>query len=341
MWKELERKNDVRFSDTEVKVGPLSPDECIELAIGLLGKDTEVIRRRAVEFATETRGNPFLLTELIGCFDAETDSFEPMPLNEVIAKKLERLPGEAGPLLDVIAVSGQALPLDEAAKAAGQAESQVATVTRMRNERLVRVVGPEDSPLIDTYHDRVRETVLARMGDERCQSLHRTLAEAIETQVGGLSPERVAVLDTSPDGRGAAGQPIPRVFDLAYHFDAAGETKKAWMFAVLAAEQARRQSALEVAVNNYAIAKRNAGQASNAVRYRIAAGAGEALMLLGRYEEATAELRDATDLLKDVEYKSGIDCLLGQLCYKQGNLNGGATHLERGLRRYRFGCPRR
>ncbi len=47
MWKELGRKNVIQFSDVEVKVGPLSPDECAELAVGLLGRDTEAIRRRA------------------------------------------------------------------------------------------------------------------------------------------------------------------------------------------------------------------------------------------------------------------------------------------------------
>ncbi len=262
-----------------------------------------------------------------------------MPLHEVIAQKLGRLPAEAGPLLDVVAVSGQALALDEAARAAGQAESPVAAVSRMRNERLVRLIGSEDSPLIDTYHDRVRETVLGRMDDRHSKTLHGALAEVIETQVGGLSPERMAALETSPDSRGDANQAIPRVYDLAYHFDAAGETKKAWMYSLLAAEQARRQSALEVAVNNFAAAKRNSVEVSNAVRYRIAAGAGEALMLLGRDEESAVELTDATDLLDDEEYRSGIDCLQGQLCLKQGNLNGAVIHLERGLRRLQVWVP--
>src|SRR5262249_26984838 len=139
---------------------PLTVEECTELVVGLLGKDDDRIRRRAAEFALETRGNPFLLIELAGCFDPETDSFEPMPLHEVLGRKLSRLPAEAGPLLEVVAVSGQALPLDEASRTAGHAASPMATLTRMRNERLIRLIGPEDRPLVDTYHDRVRETVL-------------------------------------------------------------------------------------------------------------------------------------------------------------------------------------
>src|SRR6185369_13209679 len=91
--------------------------------------------------------------------------------------------------------------------------------------------------------------------------------------------------------RGEAGKAVPRAYDLAYHFDAAGEKRKAWVYALLGAEQARRQSALEVAVNNYAIARRNAEGTSNAARFRLAEGGGEALMLLGRYDEANVQLQ--------------------------------------------------
>ncbi len=183
-WKELQRKHDVHFADREVKLAPLGVEECTALVIDLLGKDNERIRQRAVEFAQETRGNPFLLIELVGCFDPETDSFEPMPLHEVLGRKLGRLPDEAGHLLEVVAVSGQPLPLEEATRTAGHALPPMATISRMRNERLVRLVGPDERPLLDTYHDRVRETVLGRLDDGACKTIHRTLAEIIEAKVG-------------------------------------------------------------------------------------------------------------------------------------------------------------
>lgn len=147
-WKELQRKHGIEFPHREVKVGPLTVEECIQLVVNLFGKDNEVIRRRAAEFAQETRGNPFLLIELAGCFDAETDSFEPIPLHEALARKLVRLPAEAGNLLEVVAVSGQALSLEEASRTAGHELPPVTTITRMRNERLLRLIGPDDRPLV-------------------------------------------------------------------------------------------------------------------------------------------------------------------------------------------------
>jgi hypothetical protein len=198
MWKELQRKHDVCFADREVKLAPLTVEECTKLVIDLLGQDNAAIRRRAAEFAQETRGNPFLLVELVGCFDPDTDTFEPMPLHEVLARKLGRLPAEAGHLLEVVAVSGQALSLEEASRTAAHALPPMATITRMRNERLVRLIGPENSPLVDTYHDRVRETVLGGMEEGTCKTIHRTLAEVIEKDVGGVSTERVAALGVRP-----------------------------------------------------------------------------------------------------------------------------------------------
>ena len=46
------------------------------------------------------------------------------------------------------------------------------------------------------------------------------------------------------------------------------------------------------------MAKRNAAANAPAVRYRIAEGYSEALMLLGRYEDANTEL-DANKLVKE------------------------------------------
>ena len=336
-WSELQQKHDVRFSDTEVKVGPLSEDDCVKLAIDILGRDTEVVRRRAAEFARDAGGNAFLLTELIGCFDPDTDSFEPVPLEEVIDRKLGRLPAEAAPLLDVVAVSGQALSLDEAARTAGYAESPVAAISRMRNERLVRLIGAEESPLVDTYHDRVRETVLRHMDEGKCKTLHRTLAEVIEADAGG-GPESVDTLVDKP-GESAA-KVLPRVYDLAYHFDAAGETKKACAYALLAAEQARRQSALEVAIANFQLADRNAGDASDAARLRIAEGFGEALMQAGKYAEAEARLQAIVERVENPVRKAEIELLQGRVAFYQGRMAASAAVLEQGLRRIGYWVPR-
>ena len=340
MWQELQNKRGVRFANRRVELTPLSVEECIELVVGLLGRDDEVVHLRAAEFAGEAGGNPFLLIELVGCFDPDTDSFEPVPLREVLARKLGRLPGEAGRLLEVVAVSGQALSLEEASRTAGHVLPPVDTVTRMRNERLVRLVGPEEGLLLDTYHDRVREAILGQMEKTTCETIHRTLAEVIEEDSSGLSPEQVSVLERSTSSRELRDTAIPRVYDLAYHFDAAGEKRKALVYALLAAEQARRQFALEAAVNNYAMAQRNLEEAGNDLRYRVVEGYGETLMLLGRYEAAEECLKGTIDLVENAERKARIETLQGDINFKQGRVSRSIADYESGLRRLGVRVPR-
>jgi tetratricopeptide (TPR) repeat protein len=334
-WQELQHRHGVRFEAREVKLAPLSDEEGIELVIDLIGQDDDLIRRRAADFARETRGNPFLLTELVGCLNPATDSLQPTPLDAVLARKLGRLPPEAAPLLEVVAVSGQALPLEEAARAAGHDRPPVSILLQMRKERLVRLIGADGSPLIDTYHDRVRETVLGGMDAARRKALHLRLAEVIESAVGGVSEEQAAAVES-----GSQAEAVPRAHDLAYHFDAAGERRKAWVYALLAAEQARRQFALGVAVEQYAVARRNAAEAPAAVRCRIAVGCGEALMLLGRYDEATAQLDAAAGFTDDPVALATIEGYQGEIALKRGRAGQGAALCESALRRLGEWVPR-
>jgi serine/threonine protein kinase/tetratricopeptide (TPR) repeat protein len=331
-WEELKQQHNVTLAHRDIKVGPLSVEDCTALVISLLERDTELVRRRAMQFHAETGGNAYLLIELVGCFDPETDSFESLEMHEVLARKLGRLPAEAGHLLDVVAVSGQALALNEASRTAGHELLPVATLTRMRNERLVRLVGSEEHPLVDTYHDRVRETVLARMETGTRQTLHLTLAEVIEKEVGGVSAERIAALE-SGNPSAEDDKALPRVYDLAYHYDAAGRQRQAWVYGLLAAEQARRQSALEVAANNFALAKRNATEAPSRVRYRIAAGGGEALMLLARYDEAVAELHAAHGITNNPVELATVEGYLGEIALKRGWAGESTPWCESALRR--------
>jgi eukaryotic-like serine/threonine-protein kinase len=350
VWQQQQHRDSVRFTAREVNLGPLTVEECTDLVVRLLGEDSDRVRRRALEFARETQGNPFLLTELVGCYDPDSDSFEPLPLHEVLARKLGRLPAEAARLLDVVAVSGQALSLEEAAQAAGHARPPMSALFQMRKERLVRLIGPDQSPLVDTYHDRVRETVLGHMRAGSRQALHLRLGEVIEETAGGPPPNPpppvgggqgggVAALEGGARGEGAA-QAVPRAHDLAYHFDAAGEKRKASVYALLAAEQARRQFALEVAAGQYAVARRNAEEAPPAMRCRIRVGCGEALMLLGRYDEATAQLEAAAGLTDDPVPRAIIEGYLGEIALKRGWAGRSAALCESALRRLGKWVPR-
>lgn len=332
-WAERQRQNGVDFKDLAVAVGPLSLNEATQLIINVVGRDDEVVRRRSVQFHAQAGGNPFLLTELAGCFDPDADAFHATDIHGVLARKLSELPPEAGPLLNTVSVSGQAIELTEAAQAAGLNEAPEAALTRMRKARLLRVVGAK----VDTYHDRIRYAVLDRMPDESKQALHRQLAEVIERTTGGLADEQIAA---AADRADMTGVPVlTRVYDLSYHFDAAGDQRRALAYALAAAAQARSQYANDVAAQQYAIAHRNVDQTINGVRFRIARGRGEALVLLGRYDEAGREL-EAASALADCPYDIADICLLrGDMLFKIGLIAESQAHLIDGLKQLGVHVP--
>ena len=103
-----------------------------------------------------------------------------------------------------------------------------------------------------------------------------------------------------------------------------------------------RQSALEVAANNFAIARRNVERTATpaAARYRLSEGYGAVLMLLGRYQEATDELAGSIELADDAERKAQIEALQGEIAFKQGSLDRSIALYEDGLRRMGRWVPR-
>ena len=172
---------------------------------------------------------------------------------------------------------------------------------------------------------------------ERQRQTHLELARQIELQ-GAVSEQWIEQLTSSAGVEEADF--LPRAYDLAYHYDAAGEKCKAWIYGLLAAEQAKRQFAIGVAAEQYAISERNLENASAAIHYRIAAGWGETLMLLGRYDQATQKLEGAVELRDEDEEKSHIESLQGELTFKQGQIDKSIETLESRLRRLGAWVPR-
>ena len=132
-----------------------------------------------------------------------------------------------------------------------------------------------------------------------------------------------------------------RIFDLAYHFDAAGRSEQALQFALQAACQARSQHSLEVAEQQYRIADRGARSADRATQYAVAEGLGDVLMLRGQYDEA-AELFRRGALFGDGEFaRAKIQGKIGELAFKRGDMESATQAFEDTLRLLGKTVPRR
>ncbi len=174
-------------------------------------------------------------------------------------------------LLSLVALAGTPLCREVAAAAAGLGLSDYNRVeAQLRAANLVRTSGNRTSDFVEHYHDRVRETVLARLDATDRLQLHRDLAEAVE------------VTSRSPD-------------ELAIHWREAGEPEKASFYAAQAAALAADALAFDRAARAF-ISKRSelqtlSGAGGRALRVAL----GEALANAGHGAEAAAEFAKAAD----------------------------------------------
>lgn len=347
-WQQL-TSNELIIRNTEVTVSALSIEQCVQLSVNTVGEDSERLRALALELASQTGGNALLLTELLSCFDASSDSFKAIPLVDVIRTKLERLPAEASSMLETIAVSGSSIEFDELALAAQAKQEASSVVTHMRSEKLVRLIGDENSSRVDTFHDKIRETVLLSMSAERRQAKHHSLANAILQSIDQSSvvPDRTGIDDKHISEENGQAGALPqaeralaeRVFDLSYHFDGAGDSENAFHFSLLAAQQATSQFSQRVAADHFVVARRNAPNDPK-LKFEIAEGEGRALTLLGEYEQAQEILAGAVTLTEDDIEQAQVLGMQAEVFHKQGKIAAGIDHYARALRKLGYFVPR-
>lgn len=191
----------------------------------------------------------------------------------LLTRRFELLGPGALTLLTMGAVLGKEFDLGLAVALTGQPASEVTpALDELRRRRILWVDdGPTEAEeqsesRCSFAHDKLRETLLSRLATAECMDLHRRAAERIEAT------------------------DAERVFELAYHFDAAGEGERALPYALRSADLARSRHSLDVAAAQYRIAERaaatprppdTASGADTVLQARIAEGLGDVLTLQG------------------------------------------------------------
>jgi signal transduction histidine kinase/CheY-like chemotaxis protein len=225
----------------------------------------------------------------------------------LLARRIELLPPDTLDVATIGAVLGKEFDLRVAAAILGASLAQAAAI--LENARARHLLWlRSDGATCFFVHDKIRAALLARLTPERRRDVHHRVAHHLQRE--------------APD----------RIFDLAYHFDAAGDYAAALPYALQAARRARGQHALEVAEKQYRIAWRGAASAEKSTQYEIAEGLGDVVMLLGRYGEAAELFQDALNLADGTFAEAQIRGKLGELSLKRGDMAGAASAIEEALR---------
>lgn len=266
---------------TDVPVDRLSAEASRDLAEALLQHTAPRMVRIAAAIAAEAGGSPFFIDELVRSAEAagkvygDRDIIQPADSDEreatvaqMIKVRFSRLPADAQRTLELLAVNGRPTPA-HVLKRAAAVESYETTLALLRTEHLLRTRETDNADEIETYHDRIRETVVANLAADQLCRHHMTLA--------------LAYLDLKSAD----------VELIADHFLAAGEEERSVEYALQAAENAERAVAFDRAARLYRrtldIVRDDAAQ-----RSALQAKLGDALANAGRGSEAAAAYLAAT-----------------------------------------------
>ncbi|MGH7168871.1 MAG: ATP-binding protein, partial [Gemmataceae bacterium] len=219
----------------ELPVEPLTTEERRQLALALLDPRDETSAACAESIARQSGGYPFFVHELVqyvrggAAYEPRSSNSGDVSLSEVLWSRIMRLPDEARRLLEVVAVASRPLGQTEACQAAEIADEHT-VLACLRAGRLLRGTGPSEHGEIETYHDRIRETVLLHLDPPTLRNHHRALVSVLE----------------------GAEQTDPEV--LAVHLVGAGESGRAGHYYALAAAQAAETLAFDRAAKLYRLA---------------------------------------------------------------------------------------
>jgi serine/threonine protein kinase len=246
----------------DLVVGPLETEEARRLSLALLGDESPSAQKMAMAVARESSGNPFLIEELsrsaTGRLLVERDTR--ITLEEVVADRLASLPEEARRVVEIVAIAGCPLLVSCVGDASGVGSSDD-VIALLSNLRFVHPGLRDGREVVETVHDRIRETIVAQLSAAVVRRHHGALARVLEA-MPGADPEAVAV-----------------------HLFGAGETERGATFAERAAEAAASQLAFDQAARLFrlVIATLPADSPSHG---RLCARVGEVLGWAGRNEEA-------------------------------------------------------
>jgi two-component system sensor kinase len=269
-------------------------------------------------------GSPFMASAVLrglvesGALIAGAQGWEVAPLafsdlqsshhaGSFLSRRIKLLPREAISFLTLGAVLGKEFDLQTAVTLSDQNSLDALPAIDLARRRHLLWVRPDAARCV-FVHDKVRAALLETLSVAERRSLHRRVALFLQTQ------------------------PEPNPFELAYHFDAANENLLALPYALQAAEQARSQYSLEIAEQQYRIARRGAVGDDPRICFQILEGLGDVLMLRGSYSPAAELFEGAAGLAEGSFNQAKIKGKLGELALKRGDMFTAMGNFEDALR---------
>ncbi|HEX5069480.1 MAG TPA: protein kinase [Vicinamibacterales bacterium] len=251
-------------AQTDIDLEPFGGSDVAALHAALHPEAAPIAPGRADQIAADAGGNPFIIREALEAgadVKAGVESVAAM-IQDKVARQ-----GDAGRrLVEIVSVSAKPLRIEDACEAAGVGGDAQLVLTGLRNARLIRITGSDDRETLETYHDRIRETIAGHLPEDRRRDDHAQLAAVLRRSTP-IDPEHLAV-----------------------HLEGAGETAEAAGLFASAAQQSSQALAFDHAVVLYERALRLMPGEPDA---KLVARLAEALAEAGRSAAAADRFAEA------------------------------------------------
>ncbi|MEE2826825.1 MAG: ATP-binding protein, partial [Planctomycetota bacterium] len=293
--------------DTHIELQPLDAGEVRALLESMAGVLPEI----AIQTITKlSAGSPFMGSAILrgmvesgalvakpGGWAIEPDKMADIQASrdaaEALWKRLERVPPAILNQLSIAAIIGKEFDGHTVVELTGMSFEQAhANFDWCRNQRLIWAMRDGNYSFV---HDSIRETLIRRLSEEQRAEWNNRFAQQLERN--------------EPD----------RWFEIACHYDAAGNPVQALPFALQAAAQARKQYSLMAAEELLRIADRGLKANASPERHLVESGLADVLMLQGRYDEADPWFVRAQDSARSVTEKARNSMKRGELEFKRGH----------------------
>jgi serine/threonine protein kinase len=306
----------------DVPLGPLERADAQALALSLLDRTAPSAVEMAESIARESGGSPLLVEELARDVlqprrsDGPPEAIERaggISLEDMVDARVALLPDGARLLLELVALSARPLPVAVARDAAEIQEGVDDLVHLLRARHFVRTGFRDGHEVMETVHDRIGQTIVARFSEDTARAHHHRLARALG--VAAADPET-----------------------LAPHLLGAGDGERAARCAESAAESAVAKLAFGQAVRLYWLAIEAVGEASaDAGRLRMCLA--DALDRAGRGAEAAGVYAAAASHAQGLE-RMGLERNAAEKLLLSGHVDEGTAALDWILDAARIWRPR-
>lgn len=300
----------------EIELSPFTTQDIEELFSAF---DSSVGLAELSAMRKLTAGNPLMvvetLRELFSESEGESESLS-QKLDGLLAEglfssRVGRVSDETRRFLQLAAQLGQSFQPLGLGHAAGLDSSEVFDcLAQARAESIVW----EDATTGAYYflHERIRDHLSETLDFEDKRKLHLRYAEYLDEEM--------------PDSN----------YELAFHFHLAGEIEKASTYAVLAANQARRRNALEVAIFYYEIAMENPHYAHD---WELKEQLADCRMLMGDYPRAFQLYQNTFQQANKKLDQARLLGKLGELYQKMGQVGGASQAILKAIQLLDAGLP--